>query len=246
MLNQRIAVPALAGFLFCMTISGSAQAAPFAVGDFITYSQDNWGTTGTAAAQLLNNSFDAVYPGGAEIGIIGPAGNSALFTSASAVFNFLPASGSPDVLFTDVQDPISTSAGMFAGLALALQFNTDFSDAGVLSGSAGIPFGDLVLVNLATFPNLNGLSVRQFLAVANTCVGGGSCPSAAAGFDINETAQLADDLSHAFEGGTPTQFAQDHFRIATAPTPVPEPATLGLLGFGIATLTMIRRFKRSG
>jgi hypothetical protein len=64
---------------------------------------------------------------------------------------------------------------------LALQLNVDFSDAGFLLGTSGLHFGDLVLQNLtaantgfASLPALNGVTVRQFLADANTALGGGA------------------------------------------------------------------------
>jgi hypothetical protein len=36
--------------------------------DLVTYSQDSWGTLGTAASNVLFNSFFTVYPNGIEIG----------------------------------------------------------------------------------------------------------------------------------------------------------------------------------
>jgi len=246
MLKRRTAVAPLAMFLFCVTISSDAAADPFQVGDFITYSQDSWGTLHTAASDLLDDQFDLQYPGGVEIGIIGPPGNSALFTNSTAVLVYLPADGLPGPLQNDLQDPVTTSAGAFGGNVLALQLSVDFNDAGLLAGSAGIPFGDLILFDLP-FPDVNGLPVRDFLAAANTCLGGGSCllpleENGADGAMVLTTLSLA--LS--FEGGTPSQFAQDHLALpAQPPQPVPEPATLGLLGIGITAATM-RRFKRRG
>jgi hypothetical protein len=48
----------------------------------------------------------------------------------------------PAPLSADLIDPSSTSSGLFGGEVLALQFNVDFSDAGLISGSAGLAFGD--------------------------------------------------------------------------------------------------------
>jgi hypothetical protein len=237
MLNARI-VSAFGAFLFCTTISSDAPAAPFQPGDFITYSQDTWGAApdpGTAAL-LLRDSFDALYPGGFEVGISGGAGFSMIFTSGPVLLAYLPGTGTPGPITSDLVDPTSTNSGMFGGLVAALQLNVDFTDAGLLLGSAGIPFGDLVLTNLFPQTLFNELSVRQYLAQANVFLS----------FDANnlplytydELADLTINITRAFEGGTPSQFAQEHLRIGAQA--VPEPATLTLLWLGIVAL-MVRR-----
>ena len=92
---------------------------------------------------------------------------------------------------------------------------------------------------------MNGLSVRQFLAAANTCLGGGSCLHTYEGMNL-----IALDLSLAFDGGTPTPFAQTHLRRPTGPvpTPMPEPGALSLLWIALAAVAKARRrnqFSRS-
>jgi hypothetical protein len=243
MLNRHMIAAILAAILLSATITNDALAAPFQFGDFITYSQDCWGgppNPGTAA-EVLSDNFDTVYAAnGLEVGINGTAGFSSVFTSAAAVLDYLPSSGGPGPLNADLVDPTSTSSGIFGGFVIALQLNVDFADAGLLTGSAGIPFGDLILSNMVfnfgDMSALNGLSVRQLVGLVNTQLGGGGGL-----YSFDDMANVMNELGPAFENGQPTQFAQDHLLVV--PAQVPEPATLGLLGIGLATLTA-RRFNR--
>jgi hypothetical protein len=222
------------------TLPAEAFAAPFQIGDFVTNTQESWGGTPTPgnAAQLLVDQFVGLYGGGVEVGVTGNAGFSMIFTGIAPVLNYLPSSGSPGSLNQDFIDPTSTLAGLFGGSVLALQFNVDFSDAGYLIGSAGIPLGDLVLWNLPFTPEFNELTVRQFLAIANTRLGGG--PGSAT---YDALAALTEDLNSAFASGEPSAFAQDHLQVGGQT--VPEPATLSLLGFAAAAVSMRRlRYKQ--
>ncbi len=223
-------------------ISNFAQAE-FQPGEFVSYSAGAWGTDPSAgdAAELLSTSFDFVYVNGyVEIGIPGTAGFSLVFTSAQSILAYQPSGGGASTLTFDLVNPTTTASGVFGGYVLALQNNVDFSDAAFLGRPAGMTFGDLIVHALdAPYPlSLNGLTIRQLLAEANLALGGGS-----GSYTVDDLAPLIDEISKAFEGGQPSQFAQDHLCI------VPEPmsgaiALLGILGLAASRSTSRGSYRR--
>src|SRR5215204_6327446 len=122
-----------------------------------------------------------------------------IFTSAPAVFDYLPGTGTPGPLNADLVDPSSTSSGVFGGQVLALQLDVDLGDAGVLTGTSALRFGDLRICGLIATPSYVGFPVRMFLSDMNTLLGGGSVAAGPNSFD--ELAAVTQDLSAAFEGG---------------------------------------------
>ena len=124
----------------------------------------------------------------------------------------LPATGAPGALTADLINPLSSSSGIFGGDVLALKLNVDFADAGVTAGTSSTRFGDLLLCGFSTLPALNGLTVRSFLAAANTALGGGS-----ALYPISTLDSVANALNLAFVGGTASVFAQDHLFVGSCP-----------------------------
>jgi hypothetical protein len=177
-------------------------------GDLVTYNQAAWSALPQASSALQNN-FATVYAstfGTLELGIPGATGFSALFSSADAILHYVPTTGAPAALDTDLNNPVTTSAGVFGGDVLALQLDVDFGDAGVLAGNSPVHFGDLHLCGLTgTTAGLDGSTVRAFAGVANTALGGGST-----GYTIADLDGLADELAAAFNDGTVTTFAQAH------------------------------------
>ena len=173
-------------------------------GDFKTYSQNNWDDPSSEGGLLLIANFFNLY-GGSSLNI-GDA-STISFTSSTSVFDFLPTAGTPGALNGSATNPLSSDAGSFAGQVLALQLNKDFSDAGYIQGTQQLIFGDLIIHDFTSVPAVNGMSVRQFLAIANTILGGG-----AAAFGPTTASAVASLLNYAFENGTPSQFAQDHLK----------------------------------
>ena len=205
----------------CSTITvGARECNPgigdcgWADGDMVSYGQESWGgdRTTSAAAGLLYAQFDAMYPGGLEVGVSGGSGFSMIFTSGDAVLFYAPGTGTPGPLTADLVDPSSTSSGMFGGQVLALQINIDFSDAGLLNGR--YQYGTLHLCGLTLTPLYNGLTIRMFLDAMNAAL---SLSSGIPPYTYDELSALVDDVTKAFEGGAASSFAQNHVFASQCP-----------------------------
>ena len=229
-------------------VYGPARATTVADHEFVTASQVGWGDIPTPFnfAGLLVANYASVYAPSDlfEIGIPGPTGFSIVWSNTTDLLTFLPSSGVPAALDSDLVDPTSSSAGSFAGEVAALKLNIDFSDAGLLTHPTSVTFGDLELVNFTgALSGLNGLSVRDLLGQVNGLLGGG-----AAGYTIDDVFDTLDDVNASFnEGGAATSFAEDHLEFP--PVAVPEPATwlMALVGwFGVALFGWKRSLYRGG
>ena len=231
-------------FALALVCPGSANADVWSAGDLTTYGQGSWGgdpNIPDPGAVLLIANFNTIYtPTGGVI--VGSASKfTMVFTDAGSVRTYLPSIGPLAPLNGSVVNPLSTASGAFGGEVLGLEFNVDFSDAGLLPGSSGLRFGDLVLENFSTGPvvnqeSFNGLTVRQFLSDENILLSGGSTV-----FSIADLGTAASDINGSFSNGIPTAFAQDHL-VAPA-SPVPEPSTLPLLIIVTAGLAWARRLR---
>jgi hypothetical protein len=195
----------LAGF------NHNALASTFTNGDFTTFIQEEWGgdPDTSAAAALLQANYDSVYAsttGAFEVGLSGAAGFSMVFTAAPELSLYLPAVGPIGPLTSDLVNPTSSASGGFGGEVTALNLNINFSDAGLLAGNLGIPFGDLVLQNFSIKSNLrglNGLTVRQFSVIVSTLLGGSSYGS----YTIAELDTIVVEVNSSFADGNFNGFA---------------------------------------
>lgn len=161
-----------------------------------TFTEKEWDAApnGTYAGIILANFFGLVYTNGfVEVGLPGAGGYSMKFTSGAAIQAFLPSSGAAGVLSTDYVNPASTSSGIFGAQVLALQLNVNFGDAGAAAGLVG-SVGDMILIDPASA--LNGKSVRQILALANSALGGVNT----SGLTIAALSALVDNLNRSFDG----------------------------------------------
>jgi hypothetical protein len=185
-------------------------------GDLTSYGQDQWGTIGDPAAIVLLNGFDFLYPGALEVGLVGNAGYSMLFTSAADVINYLPTCGFPASLVHDYVNPTSTESGCLGGVVSALQLDVDFSDTGRLPGTSGIRFGDLRICGVNDRAAVEGETVRSLLARANQMLGG-AVPDYGGPYDAGELYFLVNDVGQAFVGGAPSYFARAHLFSGACP-----------------------------
>ena len=230
-----------------LAFAGVAYADAWHNGDLTTYTQDNWGGDPSldAGAALLQASFDTVYASSFGIVTVGStSGFTMRFTDASSALAYEPAIGPFKPLNGSVLNPITTASGGFGGEVLGLEFNVDFSDAGLLPGSSGLRFGDLVLENFSAVPAFDGLTVRQFLGDVNSLLGGGATT-----FSIADLGSTVGDLNASFSVGTPSAFAQTHLVAPASSSTVPEPpglpfAMVGMLGLAWDRRSRIRRTER--
>ncbi len=72
-------------------------------------------------------------------------------------------------------------------------------------GTSATAFGELRLRNFGTLPLLNVMRVREFLALANTVLDGGS-----AIYSSGDLFVVALEIARSFFGAVPTEFAQEH------------------------------------
>lgn len=239
-LNKLVAFSCMSMTLAC---AGAARADTFSAGQFVTYTEAQWGEGGVAAS-LLTADYDSVYASTSGVVIVGVVGNpvefALAFTSVDAVLAYLPATGTAGPLIASELNPTTTEAGGFGGDVLALKLNVDFSNSGFLQGSSSLSFGDLVLQNFPFMDELNGLTVNEFLADANTCLGGGPCVGLEIG-SFDNIAATTGSLNAAFASGTPDSFAEDHLALPSSVTPAPEPSSLLLLAPALAGLEFLRR-----
>jgi hypothetical protein len=157
---------------------------------FTTFTQGAWGAPakGNNVGTLLNNNFSSLYPGGVSIGGSGGGSSYKLtFTSATAVGHFLPTGGKAGVLIANGTNVTTSKAGVFAGNVLALQFNVDFSAAGISRSGLG--------AQKLTSGKLKNYTVSQVLALANQVLGGNTAalPAGVTLSDLNEIVGRIDD-----------------------------------------------------
>lgn len=156
---------------------------------FTTFTQGGWGSSSNSVPGTIRDQyFSTVFPSGLTVGGI----YKLTLTSAAAVKNYLPDGGTAAAYTQNYSNPTS-NINVLSGQLTALKLNTAFSAAGKL-GSNTTKLGDLVI---ATGP-FTGKTVSQFLAMAETAIGGGSLN----GFTLSQYNDAATSINENFDNGT--------------------------------------------
>jgi hypothetical protein len=171
-------------------------------GDFCSQTQGGWGSgaAGNNPGRLRDTAFDTVFPAPDHLIVGDPDGPDAdslyaiLLTSSGAVEAYLPAGGPPAALTADQTNPETTSSGVFGGQLTAATLNIGFDAAGIglctLTGTCTFPhppgtLGTLVYGDCVD-DDLQGLSVNQVIALANTAISGGGLPAGVTFSDLSD------------------------------------------------------------
>ncbi|MFM2134954.1 MAG: hypothetical protein RL021_354, partial [Bacteroidota bacterium] len=138
-------------------------------GPFRSYGPGGWGSPSTSVpGAYLDANFAAAYPTGLQIG---SCTRFIQLTSATAVRNFLPTSGTPKQLppGTLINPTAVSYSNTFAGQLVALNLTITFDALNPSFAPSGVLFRDLII---STGPFV-GLTVQQLYNLANTAIGCG-------------------------------------------------------------------------
>jgi hypothetical protein len=185
-------------------------------GDYVTFTQGAYGGPG-APYDAMSCNFASVFSSDlvAGAGYPGSSGSYTIdFTTATAVQGFLPQGGSPGVLDASATNPAGTAAGVLASQVLTNNINLALSTAGAsfcndktFGGNANFPTG-LGSLKISTTYDFNGLSstsplrgmtVSQFVTLANTVLGGGALPN---GVSVGDISTVATAINECFDEGS--------------------------------------------
>jgi hypothetical protein len=183
---------------------------PWLTGEMLTYSQFDYGDPSSPAAALVMNKFNLAYPSELDIG--DPAHFELQFSDGISVVQYLPDTGGGLPLVSTYFDPTDGDFGYMYGEVLALKLNVDFDDLGLLHGPAALRFGDLRICDLTA---AKGLTVRQFLAIASTVIGGGAGSHGITFWNVDDTLV---NLDTAFERGAVSPYSTKYL-VAAATCP---------------------------
>ncbi|MCX6151868.1 MAG: choice-of-anchor A family protein [Ignavibacteriales bacterium] len=156
---------------------------------YTTYTQGGWGSKpNSTPGHIREQYFPSAFPNGLVIGGI----YKITLTSSSAVQGFIPQGGTADALTQNYNNPTSKIT-VLAGQLVALTLSVEFDKVGAF-GIKSTHLGDLVISS----GTLAGKTVNEFLAIANTAIGGGSL----GGYTLSQLNDAATAMNENFDNGT--------------------------------------------
>ncbi|MBN2615045.1 MAG: LruC domain-containing protein [Bacteroidales bacterium] len=159
-----------------------------------TFSQGGWSSKahGDNPGSVRDAHFEQVFPNGLVMG--DPDHYTITLTSSENVKDFLPGGGGSEVLTQSYTNPKSKDkvAGNWGGQIAAAIMNVEYNKAGYL-GDDNLKLGDLVFTNGA----FQGVSINDFLAIANKAIGGGGL----SGYSISDIQNAAELINLNFDDG---------------------------------------------
>lgn len=165
-------------------------------GRFRTQTQGGWGAPprGNNPGTYLAANFDDAFPDGLVIGT--ETGHHVLFTSASAILDFLPQGGTAAPLTGNAVNPRNLR-NVLAGQMVALTLNMTFDLTDPDFGASNLPLASLVVAN-AESP-CAGMTVWEVFLAANGVLGGDDYYDGMTAAAINECVSR---INENFDNGT--------------------------------------------
>jgi hypothetical protein len=163
--------------------------------DLKTVTQGGWGAkpAGENNGTYLHANFAGAFPSGVVVG----CDNTITLTSAQAVTDFLPNTGTPAALTQDYLNSGAAPGNTLAGQVVALALNIGFDDYDADFGDASSSLSDAVITSGA----FAGWTVGQVFEEAQKVLGG--CDSE---YDADEMNEVTTDINEAFDNGGDTGF----------------------------------------
>jgi len=219
--------------IYCLFVSmffGLFQISAQQCEGFKTITQGGWGIQchGGNPGCYRDANFDAAFPDGIRIG---NETNSITLTSSLAVKNFLPSGTTPRALNSGALiDPGQTYKNVLAGQLVALTLSIGFDVYDANFGSNTLLLGSLE-IRSGTFA---GITVSEFLQIANDAIGGGSTL-----YTFSQLNSVASSINENFDGGTTDNgFLSCNRALILVSTLVTNPVCFGdLSGAVVVTIT---------
>ncbi|KIC63507.1 T9SS type A sorting domain-containing protein [Chryseobacterium taiwanense] len=153
-------------FMFLLIFTGNSISAQNCQGKTLTIG--GWGAPNTSNPNVsyLYANFNGAFPNGVVVGCVG--GKTLSLTSPQAITDFLPSGGTASPLNNNYVNPGSGYSNVLAGQLVAVMLAVGFDnyDEGFSSATANL--ADFVFVS----GPFQGMTVSQFLALANNFMGG--------------------------------------------------------------------------